>query len=391
MINALWLTSDKLGCGTYRCYIPALSLQESKVADNEFLFHNQVTEPTPSDLDGKHVVVFQRAVGTLYIDMMKECARREIATVFEMDDNLFDVPRHNPASWFWRRKGIMKILHQQLDLADRVIVSTKPLLSRVLQEMKWGGDDHKVRLCPNHLHPAVWGRSVWGPVKPYDNQHTVIGWQGSSTHDTDFKMALPALARIIKERPDVVLRFLGCVPLSIRGVIPENRFQWTKGVEMARYPATLRYVNYDIGIAPVTDSLFNRCKSNIKWLEYSALGIPCVASKVYPYERSIEQGVTGFVAETEEEWYEYLTRLLNDPFLRQTIGTQAQQHVWQAHSQNQQAPKWAEALLSVTRRESLEDLVGGTHAVDTKLGGSAGTGDGDGSGPAAGESGDPLG
>ncbi len=375
MINILWLTSDKLGCGTYRCYIPALSLQNTKVADSDFLFHEHVTEPVPDDLNDKDVVVFQRAVGTLYVDMMKECARRDIATVIEMDDNLFDVPRHNPASWFWRRKGIQKILAQQLDLADRVIVSTKPLLARVMQEMKWGGDNHKIRVCPNHLHPAIWGKGVWGEVKPYENQHLIIGWQGSSTHDVDFKTALPALRQIVDEYPNVMLRFFGCVPLSIKDVIPEARFQWTKGVEMARYPATLRYVNFDIGIAPVTDSFFNRCKSNIKWLEYSALGLPCVAAQVYPYATSIEEGVTGYLASTPEEWYAKLKALVEDADLRRRIGAQAQAHVWQTWSHNEHAPKWAEALLSVTRRDTLEEIVGGAHAAGTELGGTAGAGE----------------
>ncbi len=378
MINVLWLTSDKLGCGTYRCYVPALSLQESKVADSEFLFHDQITDPKPDDLNDKDVVVFQRAVGTLYVEMMQECQRREIATVVEMDDNLFDVPRHNPASWFWRRKGIQKILKQQLTLADRVICSTKPLVGRVLQEMQWHGDNHKVRLCPNHVHPAIWGKGVWGGVLPYHNQHLVIGWQGSQTHDVDFKTALPALRAMVDEYPNVIVRFFGSVPLSVKDVIPEERFQWTKGVEMARYPATLRYVNYDIGIAPVTDSLFNQCKSNIKWLEYSALGLPCVASNVYPYARSIEEGVTGFLASTPDEWYVKLKALVESESLRKTIGAQAQTHVWQTWSHEQHAPKWAEALLSVARRETIDELIGGSHGtqrIDTELGRPAGAGE----------------
>ena len=362
MINVLWLTSDKLGCGTYRCYMPALSLQDAKVTDNSFLFHDQCTDmdKIKEELDGIDVVVFQRAVGTLFIDAMKYCKTQGIATVFEMDDNLFDVPRHNPAAWFWRRKAVQRMLRQQIELVDRVIVSTKPLRATVLAAMGWGSDETKIRVCMNHLHPAVWGKAVWGQVLPYHNQHLTIGWQGSTTHDTDFKQALPALRLLLNENPNLLLRFLGCVPLSVKGIIPEDRFQWTRGVQMEMYPSTLRFVNFDIGIAPVTDSEFNRSKSNIKWLEYSALAIPSVCSRVYPYERSITDGENGFLASTADEWYAKLNPLVQSAELRKRIGAQAQAHVWREWSYETFGPRWADALVSVAKpRATLDQLITG--------------------------------
>lgn len=359
MINALWITSDRLGCGTYRAYIPALSLQESKLVDSNFLFHHDcpTVEKVLPDLDGIDVVIFQRAVGTLFVDLIKECQDRNIATVFEFDDNVFDIPRHNPAAWFWRRKAIQRILRQELEMVDAITVSTRPLMDATKAEIT---DNDKVHLCMNHLHPAVWGKEVWGSILPYGNTCTVIGWQGSTTHDTDFKMALPALTRLLDEFPKLLIRFFGSVPLSIKDVIPEKRFQWTKGVPFEQYPSTLRFVNFDIGIAPVTDSFFNYSKSNIKWLEYSALGIPAVCSRVYPYAKSVEDGVTGYLASTTDEWYEKLRALVLDADLRKQIGQQAQAHVWQEWSYRTHAPKWAAALSAVaTAQPSLESIIAG--------------------------------
>lgn len=366
MIKVTWLASDRLGCGTYRCYLPALGLQDARMADSSFLFHQQITDVDRffRDLEeGTQIVVFQRAVGTLFVDLMKQCRARGIATVFELDDNIFDVPRHNPAAWFWRRKAIQRTLRQQIELADRVIVSTAPLRAMVMDALGWGETD-KIRVCMNHLHPAVWGRQVWGSVVPYHNQQTVIGWQGSTTHDQDFKQALPAMRLLADEFPQVMYRFFGCVPLSVKGIIPESRFQWTKGVQFERYPTAIRYANFDIGIAPVTDSTFNRSKSNIKWLEYSALGTPCVASRVYPYARSIDHGRTGFLATTTEEWYTHLKALVIDRELRATIGLAAEQEVWRAWGYETHGPKWAGVFNELaTPALTLDQLITGVPDV----------------------------
>jgi hypothetical protein len=41
-----------------------------------------------------------------------------------------------------------------------------------------------------------------------------------------------------------------------------------------------------VGIAPLLDTPFNRCKSNLKLLEYGAVGLPTIASNVTPYKDS---------------------------------------------------------------------------------------------------------
>jgi glycosyltransferase involved in cell wall biosynthesis len=143
--------------------------------------------------------------------------------------------------------------------------------------------------------------------------------------------------------------------ISFKGHIPEDRFQWSKGVEFDRYPSTLAFMHFDIGLAPVTSARFNQAKSNLKWLEYSSIGVPTVASKVYPYEKSIEHGVTGYVCETEADWYQALTTLVNDAALRQRIGAQAKAHVW-AHWGTSRAHSWATLFTKLLRERHGEQL-----------------------------------
>lgn len=343
MSKILWLSSDRGGVGGYRVFTPALSLEDRYGYDNHMVTHTQVVmdpECTTANIDGMDLVVFQRAVGPHFLQWMKYCRDHGVPTVFELDDDLFNVPRRNRAHEYWGRKDVRTTLRTELELCDHVICSTRPLAARVTAEMHWRPG--KVSVCANHLHPHVWD----GPhlSKRYDNTDTVvIGWQGSSTHEQDFAVATAALVRILADFPQVRLRLFGAAPAQLVQQIDQARVQFVKGVAFERYPSTLAFLNYDIGIAPITDSNFNKSKSNIKYLEYAALSIPCVASRVYPYEKTITHSVNGFLAGTTNEWYEALAALVNDAAYRVMVGTAAHDLAWD-HYGPERAEEWHEVF-----------------------------------------------
>lgn len=364
--SILWLYADKFGCGSYRCYAPALTLEELGF-DNNFTGHFEI--PAHGDtyawLDGIDILVLQRAVGGAFLDAMVECKRRNIITVFETDDDLFHIHKANPSAPFWHKPAIQRLLRQQLDLADHIIASTPPLKTSIVNEMRIAAS--KVTVCYNHLTEDMWGEHHVGPavqarfrnvrdIDGVDTPYTVIGWQGSNTHNLDFRQCLPALTRLVKERDDIILRFFGNVPLTVRGHIPETRFQFSHGVDFEFYPSQLAYMNFDIGLAPVTDTKFNQAKSNLKWLEYSSLGVPTVASAVFPYAQSIEQGVTGLICRTDEDWYQALTALLDNPDERRAMGERARTHVWQ-HWSKTRAMAWADLFVALLRQQHGEQLL----------------------------------
>jgi hypothetical protein len=325
MHSILWLVSDLGGCGAYRAYMPALSLEPA--IENHFLLHHIAAfSKIDRELSGIDLVVFQRAIGEGAKHWMERCIELGIPTVVELDDNLFNVPKHNPGSAFWHQKGSVRVLREQLAMCNHVLVSTRPLAAVLQAQMGWRTAE-KITVAPNHLHPTVWGEAMLWPR--VDNLgRTVIGWQGSQTHNTDFKAVIDALAQIVRDFPEVMLRFFGSLPAPIQGRVPEDRWQIVKGVSYEQYPATLAHLNFDIGIAPVTDSIFNRSKSNIKFLEYGALSIPCVASRVYPYATTVRHGETGFLASTPADWYDALAALVRSADLRKTVGQAAHADVW---------------------------------------------------------------
>jgi glycosyltransferase involved in cell wall biosynthesis len=110
------------------------------------------------------------------------------------------------------------------------------------------------------------------------------------------------------------------------------------------YPAAMTL--YDIALAPAGESNFYRGKSDLRWLEASALGLPTIAHPaVYP---EIEHGVTGFHAATPAEVRELLGTLVSDAALRERVGEAARAYITEFRSAQATARQWVDVLQSVS-------------------------------------------
>ena len=76
----------------------------------------------------------------------------------------------------------------------------------------------------------------------------------------------------------------------------------------------------DVGVMPLSDNEWTRGKCAFKLLQYMAAGLPCVASPVGANCEVVTPDYNGFLATTEQQWYESLHRLLASSELRTTFG-----------------------------------------------------------------------
>ena len=101
-------------------------------------------------------------------------------------------------------------------------------------------------------------------------------------------------------------------------------------------------------LVPLDDNDFNRCKSNIKWLEYSSCGIPAIYSNLTPYNTCIEHMVNGCLVENrEEKWYEAIKFFLNNPEVMETIGKKAQSDVKNYYRMTKNASSYLQLFKNV--------------------------------------------
>src|SRR5258706_4334591 len=122
-------------------------------------------------------------------------------------------------------------------------------------------------------------------------------------------------------------------------------------LDYAEYAATMQQQRMDICLAPLRDNLFNRCKSAIKFIEYSALGVAGVYSRLEPYSGIVQPGHNGMLAGDEAEWESALAELIERPDLRYQLAGQAQSAVRDHWRLEQHAPAWAAAYGSAAASE----------------------------------------
>lgn len=254
--------------------------------------------------------------------------------IYDMDDDLWDVNPFSPAykdygteevEWngekLWedgkagfdleRNKKRANYRISVIEQCDFVTVTTERLKEKVSEYV-----DNEIKIIPNAVDFDIW----WDlPFK--ESEKVRLGWSGGASHYVDWHSIKDALPEVM-DGAELVL-----AGHKWDGTLEDVEYEFHEWTDVEAHPYRQAALNIDIGLLPLADNDFNKGKSCIKWYEFAALGIPCVAANVAPYSDEIEHGVTGFLYDNEEEFVEYVEMLKEDKDLRDTIGTAAKQWV----------------------------------------------------------------
>jgi len=111
-------------------------------------------------------------------------------------------------------------------------------------------------------------------------------------------------------------------------------------------PKKLSKLGLQMAVFPMVDSNKNRAKNNTDILEMLALKIPVVASKVEPFK-----DLPVLYAESNYEWYETITKLIEDKVLRKEMGLRGLEHVKKSHDMKKKVSKLRKWLENLPRKE----------------------------------------
>jgi glycosyltransferase involved in cell wall biosynthesis len=127
---------------------------------------------------------------------------------------------------------------------------------------------------------------------------------------------------------------------SFQEVFGADRATAVPFTSIENYPAAMTLL--DVALAPAGRTGFHRAKSDLRWLEAGALGIPIIADPfVYG---SITDGVDGLLASDPRELAGHLASLVGDRDLRMVIGENARSYVRRERDVNVTAEAWADAV-----------------------------------------------
>lgn len=171
-----------------------------------------------------------------------------------------------------------------------------------------------------------------------------IGWSGSMTTIKHFEYAIPFLLEIKKKYGDKVsFKVIGDASyrneaLGITGIA------WNKEEEIKELST------FDIGIMPLPHDEWAKGKCGLKGLQYMALEISTIMSPVGVNTEIIKDGVNGFLAETNEEWINKLSLLIDSLDLRLQMGREGRRTVEKSYSVESQKENYLRYFNELIKR-----------------------------------------
>jgi len=302
-------------CAYLRMFLPLTK----KIVSDRF----EVRFGTLDDLEhfkADVVITHRVALDTVakVLQLVSYCRQAGARLVFDLDDDLLSLPNHHPE--FEKYESLKHVGLRLVCEADELWVSTEALANRYL------GIARHVAVMPNQLDHRLWDNPV--PTVSNERRPVRFLYMGTSTHGPEFdQLICPAFSQLKAE-------FGKKIELDLIGVTdqPAPRGEWrllSRPTHAGKsYPAFMTWLqslrSYDIGLAPLLDFVFNSCKSDVKWLEYSAMGLATIAANLPPYNRSIAHERTGLLANANANSFgAAMRRLILDGALRQSLQQQA--------------------------------------------------------------------
>lgn len=322
----------------YRCLHPCLQLRAEGVPADITLLDSL----SPLALSAYSIVVFFRLPWSEKAEViLRECRKKAISVLFDIDDLIFD-PRVITSLPFWDTVSVSDRA-KYIDLATRLaktfrecdgfIGATRTLADAAFERGK------QAFVSPNILHPSIVRVSpLLRRLRKITATRPVISYMsGSATHDLDFLRVAASLRKILTEQKDALLLVGGF--LDLRGYFP------TAHAQIIRLPfvdwfvlpwiQSLAWVN----IAPLAElDQFSHSKSALKFFEAGILGVPTVASPSAALKETIREGVNGFLPTKSRDWYESMRACLDWETSRK-LGEAACRTAYEEHTTTAQRHK----------------------------------------------------
>lgn len=284
-------------------YMPGF--QEQVAWDKICLGYGDVSKQIQQQLEScfrKYDVIIvqkiQYAEGLAVIQKYREMYP-DVKIIAEMDDSVGHVDSSNPHYLQFAKHHKWAAEHCQI--SDGIICSTRYLKESLLKFNK------TIHVAPNCINTDLWKFKL----KKKKGKEIRIGYVGAGSHEHDMKIAYKAILPLLDDHNiKFIIRYGNVRPkwLKRHKKIDFKAVAW----KLDKYPQELANLTLDLALAPIRDTEFNRCKSNLKYIEWASLGVPLLASFVQPYAHT--NGNIHLVTNSVTSWRQYILDLL--PFIK---------------------------------------------------------------------------
>lgn len=233
---------------------------------------------------------------------LDEARRRGCVVAVDSDDAFSALDPDHPQ--YAQQIERAQVLEDVMREADEVWLST--------DDLRRAHDLPTALVVRNTLDLDLW-RPGSGPAPETRPEAPLrMLYMGTTTHDGDLAMLAPALEQLHAAHPGSFT----VVMVGVAKGLAERPWMQVAKPPKSSYqqfvPWLVSQGPFDLGLSPLLDSAFNRAKSDIKCLDYLALGARPVVSDVEPYRVAELEGLIDRVPEDPEAWFAVLQRHVVD-------------------------------------------------------------------------------
>jgi hypothetical protein len=256
--NVLVYPADATDCGVinYRINLPYTTLQ--RFSGCKLKISNSLDQ---QDIEMADVLVFNRQYNEACLKAAEYAMVRSRLVVFDLDDNIFGIQKDNQAYSTYTDPNVLHNMQIFLEHAH-VVTVTSDRLAQILSSYRKG---QTIDVIPNAI---PWRFFI---PKTKNNRKVTVSWHGGVSHvsDVDLIKHLPALNKDY--------RFVSFGSLRIQG------WEHVPTVPFKHFYDTLHLIDADVALMPLNHNDFNNGRSNVKWVENTAVGAACVCTNFGPY------------------------------------------------------------------------------------------------------------
>jgi hypothetical protein len=286
------------------------------------------------------------------------------AMIYETDDNHFQI-----RSWNGYAPDVAAerpLIERMAKRADLVTVSTGPIKDA------YSYLNNNIRVIRNAIDPSIYTSNASRPQHGGEKPRVV--YYGSTARMRDYAgypsgvggkweggYAGKAIEDMRKELWNV---FIGVNPGTEHVIAPffDEAYPYVENIR--KFAEILTGSHADIGIAPLGGDSFDKCKSELHWLEYAMVGAAFIGERFKygeaPYSM-VRHGVDGMVAKGRQEWYDAVKALVRSKDLREQLAGAAKERVLKEYDYKDRALEWVDAF-----KWALENKGIWKHGRDTK-------------------------
>ncbi len=354
-MRVYYVNSGNQGCYLVRCLLPLVA--NGWDGDLTSLkFHTRTPEDKATAAKDADIVVFHRPDDPRKLELARHLKGLGKKIVIDNDDTFKSADGIKLNTYFNAervKRGLQNVnaLMDAFTIEADLVTCTTEFLADEYRKL-----NKNVVVLPNCVDPFYFD-------EPLRNETDVvrIGITGSIGQSSDLDVAAPIIKHFEKDKR-VQIVFFSLPANKEANPIMKNAYEheynfldsvdieWHPLVNVDVYYDKINSLKLDMMIIPRADNYFNRCKSNLKFLEASMFEIPCVAQGFEdgksPYQDE-EDAKHMVIVKDNSKWIEEIEKLIADKELRRSMGKKAREYVEKRYSIDNNAEKWVSAYKTI--------------------------------------------